>query len=106
MWLLRQIVRELSPSSPTFVALIHVTTDLRIRSMASGSRPLQIRSNLQPGWRNGDEEHSSVGTLARIRALMYYNFGRVHQTLRVTSAMEAGISDHVWEVQEIVSLLN
>src|SRR5439155_23742527 len=27
---------------------------------------------------------------------MYYNFGRVHQTLRVTPAMEAGISDHVW----------
>ena len=27
---------------------------------------------------------------------MYYNFGRVHQTLRVTPAMEAGIADHVW----------
>lgn len=28
---------------------------------------------------------------------LYYNFGRVHQTLRVTSAMEAGISDHMSE---------
>ena len=27
---------------------------------------------------------------------MYYNFGRIHQTLRVTPAMEAGVSDHVW----------
>jgi IS1 family transposase len=36
---------------------------------------------------------------------MYYNFCRVHQTLRVTPAMEAGISDHVWSVAEIVSLL-
>jgi hypothetical protein len=36
---------------------------------------------------------------------MYYNFGRVHQTLRVTPAMEAGVSDHVWSVEEIVSLL-
>jgi hypothetical protein len=37
---------------------------------------------------------------------MYYNFGRVHQTLRVTPAMEAGVSTHVWSVEEIVSLLN
>ena len=36
---------------------------------------------------------------------MYYNFGRVHQTLRVTPAMEAGISDHVWAIEEIVALL-
>ena len=33
---------------------------------------------------------------------MYYNFARVHQTLRVTPAMEAGISDHVWSIAEIV----
>jgi IS1 family transposase len=37
---------------------------------------------------------------------MYYNFCRVHQTLRVTPAMEAGVSDHVWSVEEIVALLN
>jgi IS1 family transposase len=37
---------------------------------------------------------------------MYYNFCRVHQTLRVTPAMEAGITDHVWEIEEIVALLN
>lgn len=36
---------------------------------------------------------------------MFYNFGRVHQTLRVTPAMEAGVSDHVWAVEEIVQLL-
>ena len=35
---------------------------------------------------------------------MYYNFGRVRQTLRVTPAVEAGVSDHVWELQEIVGL--
>jgi hypothetical protein len=32
---------------------------------------------------------------------MYYNFGRVHQTLRVTPAMQAGIADHVWSIDEI-----
>jgi len=36
---------------------------------------------------------------------MYYNFCRVHQTLRVTPAMEAGISDHVWSLEELVALL-
>lgn len=34
----------------------------------------------------------------------YYNFCRVHQTLRVTPAMEAGLTDHVWTVAELVQL--
>jgi len=37
---------------------------------------------------------------------MYYNFARVHQTPRVTPAMEAGISDHVWKLEQVVSLLD
>ena len=36
---------------------------------------------------------------------MWYNFGRVHQTLRVTPAMEAGIADHPWTAEEIVDML-
>lgn len=36
---------------------------------------------------------------------MYYNFGRVHKTLRVTPAMEAGISDHIWTLEEIAGLV-
>jgi hypothetical protein len=35
---------------------------------------------------------------------MYYNFCRIHQTLRVTPAMEAGVADHVWSIEEIISL--
>jgi hypothetical protein len=37
---------------------------------------------------------------------MYYNFCRVHQTLRVTPAMEAGIASHVWSLVELVELLD
>jgi hypothetical protein len=37
---------------------------------------------------------------------MHYNFCRIHQTLRVTPAMEAGVADHVWELSEVVSLLS
>lgn len=36
---------------------------------------------------------------------MYYNFCRIHQTLRVTPAMEAGIADHVWALEEIINLI-
>ena len=36
---------------------------------------------------------------------MYYNFCRIHQTLRVTPAMKAGVTDHVWEIEEIIKLL-
>jgi IS1 family transposase len=36
---------------------------------------------------------------------MHYNFCRIHQTLRVTPAMEAGIADHVWNLEELVGLL-
>jgi hypothetical protein len=36
---------------------------------------------------------------------MHYNFCRVHQTLRVTLAMEAGLSNHVWSVEELVNLM-
>jgi IS1 family transposase len=36
---------------------------------------------------------------------MYYNFCRIHQTLRVTPAMKAGVTDHVWDISDIISLL-
>jgi IS1 family transposase len=35
---------------------------------------------------------------------MHYNFARIHQALRVTPAMEAGIAQHVWSIDEIVAL--
>jgi hypothetical protein len=37
---------------------------------------------------------------------LYYNFGRVHKTLRVTPAMEAGLADHIWSLEEIAALAN
>ena len=35
---------------------------------------------------------------------MHYNYARIHKTLGVTPAMEAGISDHVWSLEEIVEM--
>jgi len=37
---------------------------------------------------------------------MHYNFCRIHKTLRVTPAMEAGIADHVWSLEELIALLD
>jgi len=36
--------------------------------------------------------------------VMWYNFARIHQSLRVTPAMEAGVADHVWSAEEIARL--
>jgi IS1 family transposase len=35
---------------------------------------------------------------------MHYNYARIHKTLRVTPAMQAGITDHVWELEEILQM--
>ena len=35
---------------------------------------------------------------------MFYNFARIHKSLRVTPAMETGVSDHVWSMEEIAAL--
>jgi hypothetical protein len=37
---------------------------------------------------------------------MYYNFVRIHQTLRITPAMAAGVTERVWEISDIVALLD
>lgn len=37
---------------------------------------------------------------------MHYNFCRIHKTLRVTPAMEGGISNHVWQPEELARLAN
>ena len=47
------------------------------------------------------ENHAAMVALY----FMYYNFGRVHQTLRVTPAMEAGLANHVWSIEEIIALI-
>jgi IS1 family transposase len=47
------------------------------------------------------ENHSAAVALY----MMYYNFGRKHQTLGTTPAVKARLTDHIWSVEEIVGLL-
>ena len=37
---------------------------------------------------------------------MYCNFVRIHQTLRVTPAMEAGLCDHAWTIEDLIEMVN
>ena len=37
--------------------------------------------------------------------MMYYNFVRIHKTLRVTPAMAAGVTDKLWEISDVVTML-
>jgi hypothetical protein len=48
------------------------------------------------------ENHAAAVSLH----FMHYNFARIHKTLLVTQAMEAGVADHVWTLEEIVTLLD
>jgi hypothetical protein len=34
---------------------------------------------------------------------MHYNFCRLHKTLRVTPAMEAGLTNHIWNIEELLA---
>ena len=49
-----------------------------------------------------------IENLAQAVALhyMHYNFCRVHQTLKTTPAMAAGVADHKWTLHEIAALLD
>jgi hypothetical protein len=65
---------------------------------------LSIRrfTRLTNGFSKKVENHGHATALH----FMYYNFGRIHKTLRITPAMGAGISDHVWTLEEIAALMD
>jgi IS1 family transposase len=67
---------------------------------------LTMRMSMRRFTRLTNAFSKKVENLAHAVALhfMYYNFGRIHKSLRVTPAMEAGITDHVWTLEEIAGL--
>ena len=54
---------------------------------------------------NGFSKKLENHRLACAVHFVHYNFARIHSTLRVTPAMAAGLTDHVWSLAEIVGLL-
>lgn len=79
----------------------HVSTSFVERQNLTMRMSMRRFTRLTNGFSKKLENHAAMVALY----FMYYNFGRVHQTLRVTPAMEAGVSDHVWSIEEIVGLL-
>jgi hypothetical protein len=57
-------------------------------------------TRLTNGFSKKAENHAAMVAIH----FLYYNFGRIHKTLRITPAMAAGISDHVWSYEEIAKL--
>ncbi len=80
----------------------HISTSYVERSNLTMRMSMRRFARLTNAFNKKVENHVAALSLY----FMFYNFCRIHQTLRVTPAMEAGIADHVWEIEEIVSLLN
>ncbi len=54
---------------------------------------------------NGFSKKAENDAYALALYFMYYNFCRIHLTLRVIPAMAAGVTDHVWDISDIINLL-
>ena len=80
----------------------HVSTSYVERSNLSIRMQVRRFTRLTNGFSKKVTNHAAAFALY----MMFYNFSRVHQTLRITPAMAAGVTDHVWDIEEIVSLLD
>ena len=78
----------------------HVSTSYAERSNLTLRMGCRRFTRLTNAFSKKIENHAHAVALH----MMFYNFGRVHKTLRVTPAMQAGITDHVWSLEEIVAL--
>lgn len=79
----------------------HISTSYVERQNLSMRMSMRRFTRLTNAFSKKVENHAAAVALY----FVYYNFARVHQTLRVTPAMEAGLADHVWTIAEIVGLL-
>jgi len=68
---------------------------------------LQIRMSMRRFTRLTNAHSKKIQNHMHALALFFmcYNFAKIHQTLRITPAMAAGVSDHVWSLEEIVGLV-
>jgi hypothetical protein len=79
----------------------HVSTSYVERANLTIRMSIRRFTRLTNAFSKKIENHAAMVALY----FMYYNFGRVHQTLLVTPAMEAGLTDHVWAIEDIVALI-
>ena len=78
----------------------HVSTSFVERQNLTMRMSMRRFTRLTNAFSKKIENHAAAVALHFI----HYNFARIHKTLRITPAMAAGISDHVWSYEEIASL--
>jgi IS1 family transposase len=79
----------------------HISTSFVERQNLTMRMSMRRFTRLTNGFSKKIENHEAAIALH----FMYYNFCRIHKTLRVTPAMEAGLANHVWTMEELVGLL-
>lgn len=79
----------------------HISTSFVERQNLTMRMHMRRFTRLTNGFSKKVDMHAAAVALH----FMHYNFCKVHTTLRVTPAMEAGLSDHAWELEELVQLL-
>jgi IS1 family transposase len=79
---------------------VHISTSFIER------QNLSMRMSMRRFTRLTNAHSKKIENMAYAVAIyyMYYNFARIHETIRCTPAMEAGVADYVWSIQEIVGL--
>jgi IS1 family transposase len=80
----------------------HISTSYVERANLSVRMSMRRFTKLTNAFSKKLENHCAAISLY----VMHYNFARIHQMLRVTPAMAAGVADHAWEIDEIVALLD
>jgi IS1 family transposase len=78
----------------------HVSTSFVERQNLTMRMGMRRFTRLTNAFSKKVEKHAAMVAIH----FLYYNFARIHKTLRVTPAMAAGLSDHVWSLEEIVLL--
>lgn len=79
----------------------HISTSYVERSNLTMRMHMRRFTRLTNAFSKKVENHAAAIALHT----MYYNFVRIHQTLKVTPAMAAGVTDKLWEVSDIVTVL-
>jgi IS1 family transposase len=80
----------------------HISTSFVERQNLTMRMSMRRFTRLTNGFSKKVENHAYAVAIH----YMHYNFVRVHKSLRVTPAMEAGIADHIWTIEEMLAVLN
>ncbi len=80
----------------------HISTSFAERQNLSMRMGMRRFTRLTNGFSKKVENHEHALAIY----FMHYNFCRIHTSLRVTPAMEAGVAQHVWSLEEMVGLLD